>query len=394
MDNSRGKIFLISESVGWSGGATQMLMLAQGLARHGWEVVAICPRNGTLFARASCCGVRTINWQPFQDYDIAAALKLARLIDAEKPDIIHAHHPMAHAAGLAACYIAAHRAPFIVSRRVSHPLRRNLFSRFKYKSPRVSGYIAVAEAVAQILADYGIAREKITVVYSGVDETRFAPRKPDWAVLGELGFPDGMPIIGLIGNCSRDKGQHIFLAAAAGLLKQNVKAAFVCAGRDTDGEWIKGEARKLGLGEQRLRLLGFREDVPEIISVLSASVNAAIAGEAVSGSLRESMAMGVPVIASDIGGHREIIKDGFSGRIFPAGNASRLAEIMRESVSKRADALQMAGKALDFALANLTAAAMVAKTEQRYLELISRRAAHAESASDTPGAGPAAQALP
>jgi len=368
------KVFLLSESFGWSGGAAQLLALAKGLAAKGWEAMLFCPEKGTLHTRAMAAGIEVRHWAPFQDYDLKSACVLSRLIDSEKPDVVHAHHPRAHAVGLAACYLAGHKPVFVVSRRVSHPLRFNIFSQLKYKSARIDGYIAVADAVGRILSDYGIAAEKITTVYSGVDEKVFYPRTPDAGIINELALPAGVPVIGLVGNYSRDKGQHLFFKAAALLAGAGRRTIVLCAGRDTGGAEIKAQAAAAGVASENLRLLGFREDVPQILSVLTVSINAAIAGEAISGSIRESMAMGVPVVASDISGHRELIRHGETGYLVPVGDYRALSAFISRDLDAPENAGKMAAAGLEFIKKRMTIESMVNNTESWYLELMRRRA--------------------
>ncbi|MCX5783525.1 MAG: glycosyltransferase family 4 protein [Elusimicrobia bacterium] len=365
-------VFLLSESFGWSGGAAQVLALAKALPRSEWDPLIICPEGGALYQNAQNAGIKTFHWSPFQDYDIFTALKLARLIDLQKPSIVHAHHPKAHAMGLLACYMAKHRAVFVVSRRVSHPMRYNIFSRFKYKNSKIDCYIAVAKSVGKILKDYGIPEEKIATIYSGVDEQKFSPRPPDEKIIKELAH-GGAPVVGLIGNYSKDKGQEIFLRAAKSVLESGRKAIFLCAGRDTDSAELNKIAQELKIPPQSLRLLGFRTDVAEIISTLSISVNAALAGEALSGSIRESMAMKIPVVASDISGNGEIVRHGETGYLFTPGDAGELAKLITESLDNPQKSKLMAEAGYEFVIKNLTAAVMAQKTQDCYLNLLARK---------------------
>jgi len=368
------KVLQLTESFNWSGGAAQILALSKGLKDKGVDVAIACPEGGGLWSKARDAGINVFDFRPSQDYDVGSALKISGFVASEKIAVVHAHHPKAHAVGLMSKFFVSKKPVFVVSRRVSHPMRFfNPFSKWKYLSRKIDGYVAVAEAVGAILAEFGIPREKIEIIYSGVDENRFYPRQPDKKIISGLRLPAGVPVIGIIGNYSRDKGQEIFFRSAADVLGRGIKAVFVSAGRDTDSGRLRAFVKDLGLRDDDVRLLGFREDVPEIISVLDISVNAAVGGEALSGSMRESLAMSVPVIASDLAGNSELIKPGLTGGLFPPGDWKALSELIVKFTGDRRTALAMAAKVLEFVRENLTVSKMVQKTLDYYLRLAAAR---------------------
>src|SRR5688500_3599730 len=108
------KALFLSESQGWSGGAAPLLALARGLGgRYGWDIRLASPVDGEVAARARHAGIPHIPFHPRKDYDLPSAFRLARLCEAEGIDVLHAHHPRAHAVGLAAMYVARRRPVFL-----------------------------------------------------------------------------------------------------------------------------------------------------------------------------------------------------------------------------------------------------------------------------------------
>ncbi|MFH1618544.1 MAG: glycosyltransferase family 4 protein [bacterium] len=373
MRTEKHSVLHLSESFGWSGGAAQLLALSAGLSEAGWDVAIACPAGGALWNKARIGKIRVFDFKPFQDYDLRSAWRVSRLIARERFDVVHAHHPKAHAAGLLAVRLSGQRPVFVVSRRVSHPMRINIFSRFKYHNSGIDGYAVVAGSVKKILADYGVPDRKIEVIYSGVDENRFHPMEPDKKIMEELRLPDGIPAVGIIGNFSRDKGQDVFVKAAAEILRSGKKAVFLFAGRDTDSPELKDLAGAAGLAGENTRFLGFREDVPNVLSVMKVSVNAALAGEALSGSIRESMAMEIPVIASDISGNGELVRPGETGALFLPGDWTALSRLLCDFLDHPEKAGEMARNGLDFIKKNLTVGRMVEHTKEYYSRLMSER---------------------
>ncbi|MBI4375680.1 MAG: glycosyltransferase [Elusimicrobia bacterium] len=317
----------VSESNEWSGGAAQLLALSQGLSQRGWRVLIACRPGSGLERRAGELGFRTFAVGLKEDYDIFSAWTLARFIKSERVDVVHAHHNRSHAVCLlssALLRLMGERPVLIVSRRVSFPPGQNPFSRWKYQSRLIDQIVAVAEAVKGILVDSGVDPSRVSVIRSGVDSARFRPREPDAGIKKAFGLRDGMAVIGKIANASEWKGQEVLLRAAALLKTRGRQGRFIFAGRDTDGALMRQRVKELGL-EDRVVLAGFRSDIPELLSTLTLSVNAAVKGEGLSGALRESLCQGIPVIASDVAGNRELLGPGSADFLFPPGDAAALA---------------------------------------------------------------------
>ena len=367
------RVLHLSESTGWSGGAAQALALAGRLRDLGHLNLVACPEGGDLWKKASEAGLTVSSFRPRRDYDLIRAYALARLIARWKPDIVHAHHPKAHAMGLLAKALSGRTPVLVAARRVSHPLLRTFFARLKYESRLVNGYIAVAESIRRQFLDYGISPDRVRTIYSGVDTSRFRPAPPSERVIRELSLPPGAPVIGLIGNFSFDKGQHVCAEAVGRLLREGRKAVLVLAGRDTDSPAAMELLARKGLPRESVRALGLRHDVPDILSVLSLSLNCAVKGEALSGAMRESLAMGIPVAASDISGNGELVRDRETGLLFPPGDDEALYVRLRFALSEPAAMRGMAARGLALVKENFTVEAMARKTFLYYRELLERK---------------------
>lgn len=366
------KILHITESFGWSGGAAQALYLARELRAAGQENILACPADGDLGRRAAAEGFEVVQFRPRRDYDLTAALALARLINERKPDVAQAHHPKAHAMGLLAKFLARHKPALVVTRRVSHPIISTFFAKLKYKSRLIDGYIAVAESVRAQLLAYGLPPERVRTIYSGTDPVRFSPRPPDTATAGELALPSGVPVIMLVGNFSPHKGQHVLLKAARLLYSRGLDFILVFAGRGTDSRELKALFALEGLPPGKGRFLGLREDVERLLTVASVSVNAAVKGEALSGSIRESLAMGVPAVASDISGNSEIVRDGVTGLLFPPGDHAALAGRLEAALRDRSLREKISKNSAALVRGNFTTAIMGRRTLEYYRELLSK----------------------
>lgn len=386
------KILHVTNAIGWSGGLEQMVLLISELQKKGHQNILVCPPQSEAIPRLLAPSPHTasfthpvlhtpppseipliegnkVNGQGiiveslsmFQEYDLFAAWKLNRIIKKYQPELVHAHHPLAHSLALLA--LLALSPSLVVSRRVSFPPKKNPFSRWKYRSKKISSFVTVSKGVKEILACSGVESSRIQVIYSAVHLEKFFPRSPNHELKKTLQIPDGFSVIGKIANASRWKGQHIFLEAAKNCIKKNAKLCFLLAGRDT--EKLTGEVEKLGLAKH-VRLLGMRTDVPEILSILDLSVNSAISGEGLSGALRESLAMGIPVIASDVAGNAELVRDGVTGFLVPANLPELLSEKILYALENYPLAKELAKKGKEWVEENCAVSVMVNKHLELY----------------------------
>jgi glycosyltransferase involved in cell wall biosynthesis len=363
------KILHISEAYGWSGGANQALSLAKKLNEKGHINYIASPENGDLFIKSKQNSIETINFNPKSKSAIIDGFKLAKIIDEIGFDIIHAHHPKAHNAAVVAKIFSKSKPLLFVSRRVTHQLPSNIFAKFKYKTKNVNAYIAVCKYVANMLIDYGIEKERVFVVYSGVDKTKFFKREKDIEFKKSLGVDENETVITLIGNFSYDKGQHILIEALSILEKKGYRFSVIFAGRNTDTFQIK-EMFFSKISKNKGIFLGLRNDVDKILNITDISINAAIKGEALSGSIRESLAMGVPSIASNIGGNSEIIKDGENGFLFTPGNFIELSQKIEKILNDKELREKFSENAIKTIDENFTIDTMAQKTLEIYIKFL------------------------
>jgi glycosyltransferase involved in cell wall biosynthesis len=362
------RVMHFTESFGWSGGAAQSLSLALELRKLGIDNVFACPAEGDLGLKVKLNDFQLLDFNPASKMDLGLAYKVSKLLEELKPDVIHAHHPKAHNVCLVAKIFSGHKPVLIVSRRVSHPLPRNFLARLKYRTRLVNGYAAVCEYVKQILVDYGIGSERIEVIYSGVDKAKYLPKEKDLEFRKRLGIAENCFLISMIGNYSRDKGQDIFIQALSEIKDAgNFKVLF--AGRDTDGENIKKEFLKQGLNPDIGLFLGLRNDVDRILNISDISVNSS-RSEALAGTIRESLACGIPVVASDVGGNGEILKDGVNGFLVKREDrgqlAGRIEALMKDAELRK----RISGNAVKTIQEKFTVEKMAENTLKFYMKRI------------------------
>ena len=367
----RLSVLHIIEAPSWTGAMAQTLALAEGLRDRGHGVTLVCTSGSMLEARAREAGVDVIGADLRSELNPLVVGRLARLVLGRKVDIIHAHRAHAHSIGLLTAAVTGR--PFIVSRRVSFRPKENLGSRLKYRSRVVTKIVAVSRAVKEVLVDYGVDSSKVAVVYSGTDTGRFRDDLDGSGIREEFGVPERVPLVGKVANFYHGwKGHDTFLDAAALLLEEVPEAHFLLAGHNTDGEKMRALVEERGL-EERVHLAGRRDDVPEVLAALDVSVNSPRAGEGLSGAIRESLAVGRPVVATDVGGNRELVRDGETGLLVPPDDPRALADAIARLLAERAFADRLARAGARFVRENLTVERMVDEIERLYWEALGNR---------------------
>lgn len=319
------KVIHLSETMGYSGGAAQSLFLALKLREKGIENYFVISEMSELAFRAKNEGFKVFDISIKKNMDLKAVKRFSDIVDEIKPDIVHAHHPKAHNTAVLTKLLFKKRFGLVVSRRVIHKLPQNIFAKFKYKTSLVDAYIPVCEYVARMLESYGISKKKIFVVYSGVDRRLFDKKPKDIDFKKILGLKEDDFVITLIGNFGKDKGHDILIKALSIVEKEGFDFKVIFAGTRTECDELKCLFKNHISDFSKGVFLGFRRDVERILNITDISVSPSMS-DALSGAVRESMSCGVCVIATDIGGNSEIVKNGHNGFLIKPGDYKGLAE--------------------------------------------------------------------
>ncbi len=208
-----------------------------------------------------------------------------------------------------------------------------------------SRVLAVSQAVREALMARGVSGKKIAVVYNGIalDACDRALARP--GVREEWGLEKDAPVAGMVGRLVDWKGPDRFLEAAALVAARMPRARFMLVGDAIFGEAgyverLKQMAARLGL-EESVVFTGFREDAQRIMAGLDVLVHASLLPDPLPTVLVEAMALGLPVVAADGGGVREIVVDGVTGMVVRPGDAGAMSEAMLAVLSAPARAGDM-----------------------------------------------------
>lgn len=355
------------EGNAWSGGQQQTLFLAEHQQRLGHDVLLLCQKNSVLQEKATAAGLNILPVDYRTELNPYSISLMLRAFDRFNPDIVNVHRAWAHTQWLLISLLRRFKG-LVVARRVFFRPDRNPVSLAKYRSRAVSGYIAVSNAVKCMLMQIGVPEKKIRVVFSGSDTGVFSPDKSS-AIMKKIdGLPDDAPCALIVGNYSKNKGHEVVLKAFTKAGAQVKELHLLVAGKDTDCQTLKMMVQEMGL-KDRVHLLGYRSDVAWLLQRCRFSVNASFK-EGFSGTVRESLLMGTPVIASEIPANLEI-HHMIPLSLFAPGDAEGLARQMIKLSASSSDS-DFRSCMHDRAASFFSVEKMVADTMAAYLQYLSR----------------------
>ncbi|MBC8392141.1 MAG: glycosyltransferase family 4 protein [Deltaproteobacteria bacterium] len=329
---------------------------------------------------AERCGVKVISLpslvrriDPLQD--LKAFFFLLKLFITEKPDIVHTHSSKAGILGRWAAKIAG--APTIVHTTHGHVFYGHfgpLTSRFFLLIERISArftdrMVALTEGEKNDYIAFSLTRaRKIVTIHSGVDIDRFVQaRIDDKEKKKSLGLKPNSIVVGTVGWLLPIKGPMILLKAMEIVWQSNSDVQLVFVGKGDLENELRAELRRMG-NQDRTLLLGWRDDIPEIMQILDIFVLPSL-NEGMGRVLVEAMAVAKPVVASRVGGIPDLVKHGKNGFLVEPGDAEGLSqailtllndELMRREFGKNGRAI-----APDFSLER-----MIEKIDSLYYSLI------------------------
>jgi len=235
--------------------------------------------------------------------------------------VVHAHKGGGRTLVLFARLFGA-RLPLVVNRGVSFPL--SFGGRLVDAGPLVAAVVAVCEAIKTDLVRQGMPGEKIEVVYSGTDTRRFDPtRVTGDGVRRELGLAPGAPLVTQIG-VRETKGNDDVIRAFVPVHAARPDARLLMVGARPE-KLAPLEALVASLGvAPAVTIWPYRDDIPEILAASDVCVDASPVGLGITGALRESLAMEVPVVAVAVMGNPELVLPERTGLLVPPHDPAAL----------------------------------------------------------------------
>ncbi len=321
----------------------QVLNLVRHLDRQAFDLQFACLRKGgdmlddfeklnipiSEFRIRNLYGPRTLLQQ----------MRLAAHLRTQKIQIVHSYNFYANMFAIPAARIA--RVPVVLAsiRDRGVYLTPNQKMAQKWVCRLADRILVNAESIREWLLEQDYQDSRITVIKNGVDMSRYTGSTNSSYIRQELGIADSAPVVVMIARLNPQKGVDDFIKAASLLKLSHPNVRFLIAGAklqyqegafSQDREYLQELqqlAADLGVGESVI-FAGHRTDTPELLAQAAISVLPSHS-EGLSNTLLESMAAGIPTIATNVGGNPELVKDHVNGILIPVQSPEHLAQAMR-----------------------------------------------------------------
>ena len=328
-ENKRTKIVFLTSSMQIGGQEQYISQQIIHLDKSKFDPVLCCLKtSGPMADRVIAEGVEVVSgFQRFK-YDLFSLWRMTRFLYLRKPDILYIFdfrnvlfigRLAAKLASIRTVVIASHKMNYNNSGRSYKWLDRLLM-------PLSDHVIAAARIHREslILKDK-ISPDKVTAIHNGIQLSRLEDDLRHVVHREDLGIPNGAIIVGTVARLSSEKAQNILLQAAAIIIRKIPEAHFIFVGDGPERKHLEEMASKLGLRE-KVHLLGFKTRVAPIVKLFDVFTLPSTSTELFSAATLEAMALGIPVVVTDVGSMKEMIVPDITGFLVPPGDPNILAK--------------------------------------------------------------------
>ena len=326
-------ILFYQDTIGVSGAEKYIADAAGRLRERGHGVSFACPRRSWMETQAVHRGFPYFDFSIENDTDDHLHWALTKHLITHEIDIVFCStpgkrpevpriHEAIKAAGRGRIVIRVGVCPG--SDRAFEPERLGI----GYAT--VDGIVAVSEDIRGNLLEFypQLHPSEVHVLYNGVDLDAYSQDRTSTAesqkMRRSLGVPAGNTVVAAIGRLDPIKNLPLLVDAAEHIILQKPKTSFVIAGHGTQRETLEQLVIQRAL-EDHIHFLGEIEDIAKLLSAVDIVCHPSLS-EGVPNTLLESMAAGKAIVASDVGGITELIKDDETGYLFPVGSRDALTE--------------------------------------------------------------------
>ncbi|MCX7569517.1 glycosyltransferase [Tumebacillus sp. DT12] len=301
------------------------------------------------------------------------------LINDWRPHVIHTHGVRANLIGRLANRQAGYPARLITTVHsilaLDYPMywKRLLFASFERLTwPFVHHFILVSRAMKEEHLKKGLPESKLSVVHNAI-ELPEQPQEhvPETSLRELLGVGDDVTIVGTVARLHTVKGHTYLLQAIQKVVAEDQNVVFPWFGDGDLYEELQAEAKALGV-ERYIKMLGFRQDVPDLLPQLDVFVLPSLS-EGLSVALLEALAVGVPAIATAVGGSPEVIDSGEDGLLVPPADPEELAQAICLLVKDKELRLRMAKAGQEMVYRRFTLPRLVRETTDVYKKMIASK---------------------
>lgn len=382
--DSRIRVLHIITNLPVGGAQDNTLLTVERLNRDKYHLTLLCANDGLWVRRAKMIKnldlifVNQLRRKIHLTKDFMAFWKIYQILRKGQYNIVHTHSSKPGVLGRLAAKLAG--VPIVV-----HTIHGFPFNDFM--NPIIQKFYIMAERLLSKLSDKLITVSNLNLqkalrlrfapvgkfvnIYSGIDFRRFDSPTDIRKKKKDLGIANGDKVVGMIGRLSKQKAPLDFIQAMGKVLTKRQDVQILLVG---DGE-LKAET--LALSKQlnidsRLKILGFRDDVPELLHLIDIFVLTSW-WEGLGRSLTEAMYTARPVVATDVDGVPELVEDGRTGLLVQPNDIQAIAEGVLHLLENEGEAEELGQNAAKRINEAFRADVMVGYLDRLYQELLSKK---------------------
>ncbi len=323
------RIFILSTSMGMGGADQQILILARAMRARGHDVrvVALTPL-GPMGLEAQREGIPTESVELRRNArDLPRIVRLVRMIREWRPDILHTHMVHANLFGRAVRLLAPVGALVSTIHSISDGGRLRMAG-YRLTNNLADRVTIISRLAADRYVKIGaVPASRLEVIPNTVDLNRFKPSaEARAAIRKELGI--GNEFLWLAVGRFQPAKDYPTMVAGFARLARGSRSRLILVGQGPLRGEVEALLEKEGV-QDRVQFLGVRRDVPDLMSGADGYVLSS-AWEGMPVVLLEAAAVGLPVVATRVGGVAEVVEHGVTGSLVPPGDPAALASAMQE----------------------------------------------------------------
>ena len=362
------------------GGAEQQLLeLVRGLDKS-----RFLPLVATLYGDAPLDeefrrvpGAKLVCLERKGSLDFLPLVKVFRLLRSQRADIVQPYLTPATLFGLLPALVAGTPVKIVTERcglraKVSwrYRLYRNIEDFLSRFADRV---IPNSQAGREILLRRGINPARVRVIYNGINLERLASTPEKVArVRAQMGVPPGGKLVGIVASLSPQK-DHLTIHRAARIIGQHLpQTRFAVVGDGPLRPLLEREALELGVAPL-VTFLGIQRDIGTYAGSFDVAVQCSVDKEGCSNVVLEAMALGKPVVATEVGGNTELVEPGVTGLLVPPGDPQALAQAVLGLLEDPQRCQAMGERGREVVRSRFSLEGMVKNYQDLYEEVLARK---------------------
>lgn len=375
MQTKRIKICYLITGLNTGGAEMMLYRLIEKLDKTKYNVivVSIIPL-GKVADKIKELGINVVSLEMKSKLELSVIFRLVHILKEFKPTILHSYLFHANLLGRIAGKIAG--VPIIIS-----SIRNTIFGgQIRELALRYTDFLSDATtiicetAAKRMISRKVVPKEKLHVIYNGIDPKMYENFSEDdrQKMRMEFNIPDTATLLISVGRLQKQKGYPYLIQSAVELKNRGYNFVWLIAGEGELRFQLEQMVKNYGL-EDTIRFLGLREDVPKLMFASDIFVLTSL-WEGLPGVVLEAMAVGLPVVATDVGGTPELVEDGTNGFLIPPGNPMKMADAIEKLINMSGEARRKIGSmGKEIVKEKFTVETMARKHEGLYVKLLQKK---------------------